>query len=419
MIVREAALEASVPVNERGFDLLSVARQPLRRLMAAAGVVAASVALAPAAFADNFVSKYGNVGARGDYKVAVVLINIVDSRNPPLDAGQIDQEMFGAEDSVSSYFATSSFGQLQLSGNIADTVEIPNGLTNPCVDDDLFKLEEKADQTLEDQGIFLKDYNNYLFLSSQRQTCTNSNNGRILNGATIENASVLNDPPQNWSEGVRIHELSHQFGLSHANAVHCYARDGRRIPMPLGFQTGCIPVVYQDPFDPMGGARFTANSGYPPVDFDALDKARMGWLKPGNIRKIKHSQSVTIAPDEVPSNLPQLVQIPIGRGKHQFLYIDYRQPEGIDADITSTDRRFNMFGGVTLREAGPIGFNKPITLNNYSNLVDTNPDTITDLDAPLAAGRTYHDAKTGITIKTINVSPEGAEVDISLPAAKH
>lgn len=396
---------------ERLSALRHAARRPLRKLMAAAGVFAASAALAPAAMADYDPNGLGTIGATGHHDVGVVLVNFPG--NAPLDPEQINQAMFTAPDSVSNYFSTTSFGQLQLSGKILGSVGLPNGLAPSCAGGSFLKIGTEANRALRHEGLSVDGYDNYVYFLSQQQQCTNPNNGQILNGQTTGNVSFINRSSNDQAEGVDVHELGHQFGLSHANAAHCYSPDGKRVPTPFGLQGRCIPVIYQDPFDPMGEARFSVGQ---PIDFDALDKARLGWLKPENIKTVDRSQTVTIAPDETASVLPQLVQIPLkGRGKHQFLYLDYRQPIGEDAKITDTDRSASMFSGITMREAGPIGHGSFITLNDYTNLIDTNPKTMTAFDSPLPADKAYRDAKTGITIKPIRLSAGSAEVSISLP----
>jgi M6 family metalloprotease-like protein len=405
-----ASVDAERP--SRFASLRDSAGGTIRRLMATAGVIVASAALAPVALAD-YEPSGGYVGATGEHNMAVVLVNF-DGSSPPLDPAQINETMFTAPDSVSNYYSAASLGKLQLHGEVVGSVELPDILAPSCDSGDFLKIGAAANAAIKKaSGIDLNGYDNYVYVLSQQADCLNKG-GLVLDGQTMGNASFINRVPGTQSEGVDVHEIGHQFGLSHANTVHCYGPNGNLLLPPLGFNVNCMPVIYQDPFDPMGTARFSTTA---PIDFDGLNKARLGWLGPQNIITVTHSETITIAPDEVPSSQPQLVRIPYSRidGVERYLYADYRQPTGEDAKVAPTDPLATMFHGVTLREAGPNDRGKPITLTDYSNLIDTNPKTKTALDAPLGVGRTYRDSKTGIAIRTLDLSPSGAEVRITVP----
>ena len=388
----------------------------MRKAMAASGIVFASGALAPAAFA-NYQPYGGYIGGTDEHNLAVVLVNFENSSDPPLNAEQIDQMMFTGPDSVSSYYSTASFGKLDLHGEVVSSVELPDTLGPSCNGADFLKIGAAANAAIKkSSGTNLAGYDNYVYVLSQQADCINTNNQQVLNGQTIGNVSFINRPSNAQMEGVDVHELGHQFGLSHANVVHCYKPNGRQVQTPVNLSGDCTRVIYQDPFDPMGTARLSTGA---PIDFDALNKARLGWLKPQNIKTVTRSETITIAPDELPSDEPQLVRIPYGHrgGEERYLYIDYRQPLGEDAKVASTEKLATMFRGITLREAGPIGRGQPITtLTDYSNLIDTNPETATALDAPLGASHMYHDAKTGIAVRTVELSPSSAKVSITIPS---
>jgi hypothetical protein len=387
-------------------------------LMIAAGVLACASALAPAALANyDPMGGQKHPGALGEHKVAAVLVDFKDDTSQPFTTEQVREAMFTAPASMSNYFANASFNQLRLQGkyspegDVYDWVKVPSFLRRDCSPNNLAKLGYAANKAVENTtGRNLGGYDNYLYIFPRRSNCVNPNNGQIVNGNTLGNASFINSKGNTTYEGVNVHEISHQFGLSHANIVRCFNAKGRPINTPLNFSGDCTQSIYGDKFDPMGLGRLSVG---PPIDFDAINKARLGWLKPENITTVKHSTTAEITPDEAPSDQTQLVQVPFGRqknGEERYVYLDYRQPFGEDAKITPTDPLVN---GVTIREAGPIGRNKPITLTDYTNLIDTNPQTLTASDAPLAVGSTYHDRKSGIKIKTLSISPSGARVSIS------
>jgi M6 family metalloprotease-like protein len=425
------SLESAVNESNRLQRLLSLPKRAagtFRKALATAGVIIAAGALAPIAMAEYepfpYAGKQGHVGAVGEHKLAVVPVNFRSGPNPELalTGEQIDQALFTAPGSVSNYFADASFGQFQLDGDVLSPVTVPPYLERSCGGAHNFlQIGKAANAEIEQSaaGNTFNNYDNYMYIFPRQTNCINVNNNRVLNGRTIGNVSFINSQPTPH-EGMYVHELSHEFGLSHANALHCKSSRGRRIVPPLGFSYNCTEATYQDPFDPMGYAALRATA---PIDFDALNKARLGWLKPDNIQTVAHSTTVEIAPDEISSNEPQLIRVPYGRdyiyGEKQYLYIDYRQPLGEDAKVAPTAPISSMFRGVTLREAGPIGYGGLITLGEFTDLIDTRPHTAAMSDAPLSTGRTYHDKATGITVKTLSVQPSGAEVRIKIPKRIH
>lgn len=405
----------SVPFKDR-------AMVAARKLLSTVGVIAALGASAPAAMAEYAPFPYsggqGRVGAKGDHELAVIPVNFSGGPNPTLGPTneQINRAMFSAPDSVSNYFADASFGQLQLEGIVFSPVTVQPFLERSCKDRNFIKIGKAANAAVEQaMGVgALDDYDNYTYILPRQSNCINQNNGRVLNGATFGNVDFINSRKKQH-EGIYVHELGHEFGLSHTNALHCRSDQGRPVLTPLGGGANCKEVIYQDPFDPMGYAALRATA---PIDFGALNKARLGWLQPDNIETVTKTTTVEIAPDEVASEEPQLIRIPYGFDfmyGRQFLYLDFRQPIDQDAKVDPQAPIAAMFKGVTLQEAGPIGYDTPINLGNYIDLIDTRPGTPAQADAPLSPGRTYRDPSTGIAVKTLSVQPDAAKVRIKIP----
>ncbi|HUY85124.1 MAG TPA: hypothetical protein VMU97_01265 [Candidatus Dormibacteraeota bacterium] len=396
----------------------------MRKVLAAAGVAGQVLAFAPVAAADLDPSGINmRIGAVGQHKTAVVLVNFEDDQRQPFTAEQVDAAMFTAPNSVSSYFNEVSFGKLVLtgeynpSGDVYDWVRLPASLDHPCKDGPQAQIAQAANVAAEQAtGRSLQGYANYVYMLPRRTDCINENDGSIVNGSTQGNVTVMNsrDTDPSLSEGIDVHEISHQFGLSHANLMVCRNAKNKRIVTPLDLSGKCHDYVYQDPYDPMGSARLAAGL---PIDFDSLNKARLGWESPQNIKVVSKNATVNIVPDEVASQGTQLVEIPFAgsAANGPSIYLDYRQPIGADSNVSPTSL---LFKGVTIRVSDPIGFNRPVTLDDFSHLIDTHPQTPSALDAPLKVGKAFFDKSTGIKIQDLGISPEGAKVKISFAKNK-
>lgn len=368
--------------------------------------------------------------AIGSHTTAALLVEFNDDPRQPFTQEQAEEQLFTGSDSLNSYLGAVSFGQLKLtgkynpSGDVYDWIKLPSYLHHKnCSDEDFLRIGKEAIRINKKlTGKDVTGYDNYLVFFPRRQNCDNPNNHQILNGSTYGNVTFINSPDNKLSEAVNVHEFMHEEGISHANNMHCYDNDGEPTVQPLSGGANCRTTIYGDPFDPMGSHNWL-KTGIK-TDIHAINKARLGWLKPQNIKKItKKDTIVDIAPSELPSDQAQLIQIPYGSRRWvetptgempiqpRYAYLEYRQPEGVDSGI---DPRSPVMNGVTISEAGPIGRGNPTSLLDYTTLIDTNPQTPTSNDAPLAVGRQYIDAKSGITIKTLSADPQHARVSISI-----
>jgi chitodextrinase len=136
--------------------------------------------------------------------------------------------------------------------------------------------------------------------------------------------------------------------------------------------------------------------------FSAYHKARLGWLNPENgvnymqtaqpsqtIYKIGQSETMT------GDGFPKLIRVPhrtIPGKTIDYLYLDFRQPYGFDANLAT-----EAVTGVSIRHA----YGLTIAIKPY--LLDFHNATTDYYDAPLQPGEQFTDVKTGITIKVLEV----------------
>jgi chitodextrinase len=111
-----------------------------------------------------------------------------------------------------------------------------------------------------------------------------------------------------------------------------------------------------------------------------------------------------VAPVEL-TVTPRLLRV--ARGDGNYLYLEFRQPSGAYDAFGASDPAVN---GVIVRLAPDLN------VRTQSLLLDTTPSTSSFADAPLAAGMTFTDGVTGISITTVSVSSTGATVQVSFAA---
>ena len=186
------------------------------------------------------------------------------------------------------------------------------------------------------------------------------------------------------------HELGHNLGVHHASALKCTLNG-----TPVPWSSTCTAYEYGDPFSVMGVASHTARHHH------GLQLGQFGWVP--ELIDITASGSYTISPAELTAQ-PRLFRI--ARGDGTFLYFEFRRPYGAFDAYTSTDPVVN---GVTIRVAA----DKPTRSQSY--LLDMVPSTTSFADAPLAAGATFTDPLTKISITTTSVSASMATIQVTYP----
>ncbi|MFW1480418.1 peptidase M11, partial [Vibrio parahaemolyticus] len=190
------------------------------------------------------------------------------------------------------------------------------------------------------------------------------------------------------------HELGHNFGLHHAQALEC------------GTNTvggTCYNYSYGDTLDIMG----TSNG-----HFNAFNKEQLGWIKPSEqeVITVTNSGTYSLEPYETaPAGAAKGLRIKRGTdaasGQPLWYYIEYRQPIGFDSFL---EGQTTITDGVVFHA---------VTGDDLSSvqLLDMTPNSVNSdlIDAALIAGNTYEDTEAGITITTEWADSTGASVHVS------
>jgi hypothetical protein len=198
--------------------------------------------------------------------------------------------------------------------------------------------------------------------------------------------------------GALPHELLHNEGSPHSNAIRCANAAGA--PVPLSGQ--CEELEYGDSFDVMGSGAWR--------HMNAWQKARIGLLRPVNRKAVTASGSYPLVPIERESLTgAQALQIRAGNnpnGTPRFFYVDYRQPSPIDNYPESSP----ALRGVMIR----LGSDWDVLAS--PRLIDTTPSTQSMDDAPLLVGETFFDPVTRVKLSLSSANADAAMVQVELNA---
>lgn len=318
----------------------------------------------------------------GQQNVAVILVNFQDDASQPRTVAQAHDLVFG---STASYFREASFDQSWLSGKTFGWYTIPmsKGTCDP------YQLASLADQKANAAGANLSAYARKVYMFP-RNACGWAGLGNVGGAST-----------KAWVNGsfgliVTAHELGHNLGLHHAQALDCASA-----PM-----TGtCTTITYGDTADMMGN--------YRAAHFNPFEKELLGWLNDGispPIATASTSGRYVIEPYSAQTVGTKAIKVPRGTdsaGRKLWYYVEYRQPIGADAVLGSTG---NLTKGVIVRTAveGDTASSRQLDMSPGSST-----GSYAELsDAALAVGQSYTDSAADVSLTLAWTAATGAAVDV-------
>jgi hypothetical protein len=353
----------------------------IRHVLSLAAAIAAFL-FVPAASAADIGLQRTSASAAIDKRVAVLLINFVQQPSEPWSKDAVRELYFGANDSVASYYAELSDGQMSVTGSVFGYLRLKTN-TSDCYFREWARAARDAARSA---GIALGTFTNIVYVFPYQSACW-------WNGFAGDGPSGP-EGRENWINGwlsvyVAAHELGHNFGVGHASSLTCTSGPNR-----VAFSSNCSSYEYGDPYDVMGygGSRL----------MHAWHRWQLGLMADSDIETVTQSGTYRIAPLELSGNGPRMLRIPRSSGGYYFLEI--RRPFGAYDDFPSDAPPVT---GVPIRAASG-------TAGTSTKLIDTAPATCTFNDAPLREDRTFTDPVNNITITTVGIDAGGAEVQIQV-----
>jgi hypothetical protein len=322
--------------------------------------------------------------------------------------------VFGSDKfSVRNYYATQTYGQVKLAGKIDPAggdvfgpYDIPNPTHDPSCQFSQWSYDA-AKAVQEKAGRDLYTYQTVILLFTTGR-CGFAGLGGL--GALT------------WINGLNRytinHEIGHTFGAPHASTLRC--RNGTTV-VPLS--ATCDPYAeYGDPFDPMGsGGAFLPSVGEAVAyEMQPSRKLLMGALKASDTRWANTPGKYVLAPLERASGV-RMLRLPDGRGSGRVFDLSLRRPIGaFDSNYLHPDA-----GNPAATKGVLVNWDKRTPGGENSMLLDMTPatggggvDPWTHLpttgfeDAPLAAGRSWYDKRTGLTLTVNSVGDLSANVTV-------
>ncbi len=339
-----------------------------------------------------------NVAAitRGNFNLGeqkTLVVPIYTTTQPSTTPQDINNSIFNLSNSnsMNSWIKEVSYNRAWLTGEVKDWIQVSGFVCSPDA------MRESLIPYLQNNNINLEPYTRLIIILPEGSSCSNELAGIANIGipefdfgdTKIWLSTSLIKGPNNLDNGVLIHEFGHNLGLYHANFWFC-----NNTPPPSDI---CYSVPRGDPIETMGYYSEKAH-------FNTLHKEKIGWLKENQIINYNPKQgNYTIEPLEY-ANGTKMIKIPLANGL--FYSIEYRRPIGFDV-ISLTNLAPNSYNGAR------VHLQKNIT-DGDTLLFDL--ETILGGNVGIAIlrpGQTFTDTTNGITITTLEATPEYLKVNIT------
>jgi NPCBM-associated, NEW3 domain of alpha-galactosidase len=318
----------------------------------------------------------------GAVNTLVIMVNFKDNPGAqPWTAAAVQNMVFTQ---TSNWDLENSFQHTWLTGDVAGWFTVPVASTT-C---DTGTIKSAALSSAQSAGYNLSSYSHYIYLMSSNTGCSS-----WWGLATVGGGDVWINGQYNIAVHVFAHEMGHNFGLYHAHTVDC----GTQVMCGSGNFSD-----YGDGFDTMGASTYSA------PHYNSFHKERLGWLNNGAqppITPVTSSGTYQLSPLEAQDSNPKALKILQSGTTNTYYYVELRQAQGFDSFLSNYS---DVMGGVVFHSASPSNANS-------SDLLDLTPSSPASFSHPaLAAGQSYTDATTGITIMPVSVSSTGASVQVTL-----
>ena len=350
---------------------------------------------------------------------AIVILRFPDAPDDPSATptrSAARDAVFGSDRySVRNYYATQTYGRVKLAGKVNPAGDVfgPYDVPNPSHDPSCQFSQWSYDAAKAVQAhdhVDLSTYRTVIYLFSTSR-CYFAGLGGV--GSQV------------WINGLNRftidHEIGHTFGNPHASTLRCHS--GAQV-VPLS--ATCDPYTeYGDPFDPMGsgGTYVLGQAGYEsiPHEMEPWRKLHIGAIGQADAPYANTPGRYHLAPLERSSGV-RMLRLPDGRGDGRVLDLSFRRPIGVFDSLYLDPNSGNpkAVNGVL------VNWDQKKLGDENSMLLDMTPDTTGGTvdpfthqfttgfeDAPLAAGRSFRDARSGLMLTVNSVGDLGANLTVA------
>jgi len=332
---------------------------------------------------------------QGVQNVAVILISFPGIPLPTsvTNAGVYNIFFANTGRSVKRYWEEASYGKASAAGNVFGPYELSTTYT--C--DQYYAMRDAAIAAADADAVFTS-YTRVMIVFPNPGGCGWAGLGTLGCGSigsqdgtfTASTSWLLANYMGSIDSGVKLatHEGGHNLTLHHASSRDFGAE-------ALGPLTGSGTLSeYGDVFSTMG----SWNLGH----YAAPHKQKLSWFSTGNVETLEGSASRTVQPFEILTGGLQALKVRRGTGNNSWLWIEYRKNLG-DYDATLPSQ---IFSGATIHY-------EDSTTGTHTHLLDFTPETTSWSDPALAAGRSWTDPYSNVSIQVVSADASGVTLDIT------
>ena len=343
--------------------------------------------------------------AIGVQRVAIILLDFPGQALPSnVTATSLRGALLGATNSVDGHWREASYGLTSATGDVWGPFTLPRSYT--CGQTDLIRT---AGIAAADPTVDLTQYTRLIFVfpgncGGLGTIGCRSNTSPTRGGFTASVAWLGQDFAGNagLATCALVHEIGHGMGLSHASSL-AYGAE-----VLGGLNASGTHDEYGDRYSLMGLCYGTGN-GYLMGHFAAQQKQSLGWFAGSNLQQVETDGTFTLAPYEQATAALQALRIRRGNGNNRWLWLEYRQPIGYDASLSSFSTQF---------DDGALGhYENPAetAYASYSRLINfraaTNSANFTQ--PALAAGQSWADPYSELSLQVLSASTAGMSVRVN------
>lgn len=380
-----------------GMLLLPADVRMLRRVLGDLLKHVAVCGVAVAVFIFSSISAYGqnSCNTTGIQNTAVLIVTFPGITVPTFSPSLSDL-FFGPAPSLTSYWQEASYNATSATGGVFGPFTLSGSYSCSTIN-------QLIADSLGAAAVAGVDFNNYdridIVFPGMNPSCGWAGLSSIGCYSVTTSAGTFNlstsvllwsDLTPSYGLGLVEHENGHQIGLAHSRL----RQFGTEPLGPLG-TTGTL-TEYGDHFAAMG----YPNRGH----YAAEHKAEiLGWLAPSiNYQIVQNSGTYTLQPYEInPAGLNAL-KIQRGTGNNAWLWVEYRQPLG-NYDVSLPTQ---VYSGAL------IHYEDSVTGPQTDLLDFTAPSTYSD-DPALAAGQTWTDPYTNLSLSVVSATSAGLTLNVN------